>query len=208
MLKDAGIAKRIPVKRNAILAAARKVFLRDGYQASLDTIAEVAGVARRTVFYQFGSKEQLLREIVDAMTADAAPKLTLDAEADIGATLLQFARSYVAAVTSAETLMLYRIIVFGAPNLLAKMRTTVERNTTLIATQLARYFEGQIAAGRVRKINVDYAAEQFLSAILGFARIEIMMGIKPKMHQRDSYVEATVNSFLDGVRAGHRNDGL
>jgi TetR/AcrR family transcriptional regulator, mexJK operon transcriptional repressor len=202
VLKAAGIARRIPARRDAILSAARKVFLRDGYQASLDTIADEAGVARRTVFYQFGSKEELLREIVDAMTADAAPTLALDGDADIAANLQQFARAYVAAVTSPETLMLYRMIVFGAPSLLAKMRATVEHNFTRIAAQLAQYFKSQIAAGRMRDVNVDYAAEQFLTSILGFARIEIMLGIKPKMRRRADYVEATVQSFLEGVIKG------
>jgi AefR-like transcriptional repressor, C-terminal domain len=97
--------------------------------------------------------------------------------------------------------------VCGAPHLLAKMRTTVKRNSALIAAQLARYFENQIAEGRLRELNVDYAAEQFLSSILGFARIEIMMGVTPKMHDRPAYIRATVDSFLDGVQKGRQADG-
>jgi hypothetical protein len=48
----------------AILNAAKKVFLNEGYGASLDAVAKAARVARQTVYNKFGSKERLFSDVV------------------------------------------------------------------------------------------------------------------------------------------------
>jgi TetR/AcrR family transcriptional regulator of autoinduction and epiphytic fitness len=52
-------------KRNAILAGAIQVFTQNGFDtSSMDHIAEVAGVSKRTIYNHFPSKEILFQEIV------------------------------------------------------------------------------------------------------------------------------------------------
>ncbi|WP_228000247.1 TetR/AcrR family transcriptional regulator [Nocardia australiensis] len=54
-------------KRAAILSAARELFLTDGFdQASVDAIAERAGVSKRTLYDYFGDKQTLLQAVVEA----------------------------------------------------------------------------------------------------------------------------------------------
>nr|WP_258054665.1 TetR/AcrR family transcriptional regulator [Streptomyces sp. Ru71] len=58
-------------KREAILGAAFTVFARRGYaRACMEEIAEVAGVAKHTVYNHLGDKENLFRSALEA-TADA-----------------------------------------------------------------------------------------------------------------------------------------
>jgi TetR/AcrR family transcriptional regulator, regulator of autoinduction and epiphytic fitness len=53
------------LKRNAILEGAIKVFTQKGFDASsMDQIAEVAGVSKRTIYNHFPSKEILFQGIV------------------------------------------------------------------------------------------------------------------------------------------------
>lgn len=53
-------------KRKTILDGAVIVFIEDGYeQASMDKIAEIAGVSKKTVYNHFGSKETLFQSIID-----------------------------------------------------------------------------------------------------------------------------------------------
>ena len=53
------------LKRSAILEGAIKVFTKTGFEASsMDYIAEVAGVSKRTIYNHFPSKEILFQEIV------------------------------------------------------------------------------------------------------------------------------------------------
>ena len=57
-------------KREDILSGAIKVFIESGYDASsMDRIAEVAGVSKRTVYNHFQSKESLFQAVVDGFLA-------------------------------------------------------------------------------------------------------------------------------------------
>ncbi|MEW1550331.1 TetR/AcrR family transcriptional regulator [Streptomyces tsukubensis] len=55
-------------KRAAILAAARDLFLSDGFdRSSVDAVAGRAGVSKRTVYDYFGDKQTLLQAVVDSI---------------------------------------------------------------------------------------------------------------------------------------------
>ena len=63
--------------RDAIVEAAVRLFLERGFGAvSMDELAEAAGVARRTLYNQFTSKEEIFREMllrVSGQLEDAFP---------------------------------------------------------------------------------------------------------------------------------------
>ncbi|MBR8743639.1 TetR/AcrR family transcriptional regulator [Nocardiopsis sp. MG754419] len=63
-------ARRSPVKREAIVEAALRVFLREGYaRASVDAIAADAGVSKRTIYNHFADKRDLFATIVERSSA-------------------------------------------------------------------------------------------------------------------------------------------
>src|ERR1700675_1472991 len=63
--------------RDAIVEAAVRLFLERGFgSVSMDELAEAAGVARRTLYNQFASKEEIFREMllrVSGQLEDAFP---------------------------------------------------------------------------------------------------------------------------------------
>ena len=62
--------------RSRILDAASSLIVEGGYHSiSVDTIAEKAGVSRRTVYDQFGSKRGVLEAIVERIGAEGLPEL-------------------------------------------------------------------------------------------------------------------------------------
>jgi AcrR family transcriptional regulator len=62
--------------RDAVLAAAGRVFAQRGFEAaSLDAIAEEAGVTRGAVYYNFADKEELFLELLDRRCAERAQDL-------------------------------------------------------------------------------------------------------------------------------------
>ncbi|MBD0745727.1 TetR/AcrR family transcriptional regulator [Streptomyces sp. CBMA152] len=86
----AGKAKRMPraVREQQMLDAAVRIFGRRGYRAaSMDEIAEVAGVSKPLVYLYLNSKEELFtavirreaRALVSAVRAGAEPKAPADA---------------------------------------------------------------------------------------------------------------------------------
>jgi AcrR family transcriptional regulator len=62
--------------RDAVVAAAGRVFAKRGFHAaSLDAIAEEAGVTRGAVYYNFADKEELFLELLDRRCAERAQDL-------------------------------------------------------------------------------------------------------------------------------------
>jgi AcrR family transcriptional regulator len=58
--------------REAILAAARELFVREGYgRTSIRQLAQVAGVATRSVYLTFGSKHGVLEALLEGLGLDA-----------------------------------------------------------------------------------------------------------------------------------------
>ena len=93
-------AEQAAVTRRRIAAAARLLFVRDGYGATtLQAIADGAGVAVQTVYAVYGSKPRILRELRDAIVslpeADERFREAVAAATtgDPGAALDTFARS-------------------------------------------------------------------------------------------------------------------
>lgn len=105
-------------KREAVLRGAFVTFARDGYLgASIDTIAEQAGVSTRTIYNHFTDKEQLFRLVLEesatrvADTHIALMDEHLGAAVDLEGSLTALALAWIApAEDSAEHFALMRRI--------------------------------------------------------------------------------------------------
>lgn len=75
-------AERSRRTREKIIEAARELFLARGYGAtSLQEVADRAGVAVQTVYFVFGNKRTLFKDVVDTSIAgDTEPVATMDRE--------------------------------------------------------------------------------------------------------------------------------
>ncbi|MEU4328542.1 TetR/AcrR family transcriptional regulator [Nonomuraea dietziae] len=99
-------AQKAKETRQRILAAARELFVQDGYGATnLQDVADKAGVAVQTIYFVFGNKRALLKELVDVTIAgDDEPVATMDrpwyAAALAADTAQDMVRAYVAGTTS------------------------------------------------------------------------------------------------------------
>ncbi len=105
-------------KRTAILAAARELFLAEGFErSSVDAVAARAGVSKRTVYDYYGDKRSLLMAVVDAAgrslmeTVHAAIAETLVDVVDLEPALVAFAdRIVLATRRSSDYPVLLRLI--------------------------------------------------------------------------------------------------
>lgn len=73
-------AEQARATRRRIIEGARELFLEQGYAATtLDQIAARAGVAVQTVYFHFGNKRTVLKEVMDVLAVgDDAPGPVLD----------------------------------------------------------------------------------------------------------------------------------
>ncbi|MFF8610055.1 TetR/AcrR family transcriptional regulator [Streptomyces sp. NPDC015346] len=118
--KQAPSGPRAARKRQAIVRAARALFLREGFGVGMDAIAAEAGVSKVTVYNHFGSKEALFTAVVagaldEPLAAgehENGPDLARLADAeDLRAAFVEAARAWVRAVRENDEVRALRSLV-------------------------------------------------------------------------------------------------
>ncbi|GIH78803.1 TetR/AcrR family transcriptional regulator [Planobispora longispora] len=101
--------------RRRILQAALELFTQDGYGATnLQDVAERAGVALQTIYFVFGNKRTLLKELVDVTIAgDDEPTATMDRPWYVDALAAGTARDMLSAYVAGTTSVLERAAPIG-----------------------------------------------------------------------------------------------
>lgn len=100
-------------KRAAILDGAVDVFISMGYElASMDKIAETAGVSKRTVYNHFGSKEGLFQAVVSDFLEQrqTLKKIAYDPASPLEGQLLAFAQAEIFLIDSPRRIGLSRVL--------------------------------------------------------------------------------------------------
>ncbi|RLP91258.1 TetR/AcrR family transcriptional regulator [Micromonospora sp. CV4] len=144
-------AERSRRTREKVVGAARELFVAQGYGAtSLQEVADRAGVAVQTVYFVFGNKRTLFKDVVDTSIAgDTEPVATMDRE---------WFRSACAEPTAAGQLRAY---VHGTREILSRVAPIMP----LIAAAAAT--DPEIAAqwpdGPDPRYTVHYAAAEALA---------------------------------------------
>jgi AcrR family transcriptional regulator len=164
-------------KHDAILDAARRVFLRAGYSASMDLVAAEAGVSKQTVYNHFGSKEGLFRAIVDHVSGELLAVLVErgGALADPAATLEAIARRFLTLLLTPSYLALHRMLVAEAPRFPDLAREIYLGGPARAANELALYLAEESRKGTLAVTDPTLAAEQFFGALFGHFQLRALL---------------------------------
>ena len=103
--------------RDAIVGAAERLFLKRGFDGvSMDDLAEEAGVARRTLYNQFASKEEILREMLLRLSRQIGSALPpgIETQGDVESVLGLMAKAVLAFQAPPEFVGLVRMAVADA----------------------------------------------------------------------------------------------
>lgn len=178
-----GRDRRSPAKHAAILKAATEVFLREGYaRASVDAIAEAAGVGKQTVYGHFGDKQRLFLAVVENAHA-ASPLDPADLITDTGdpqADLTAAAKWVIRAVTTPEIAALHRLTIAELthhPELQHSWRDD-ERGKSLIAA-IGGYLVGCDRRGTLDVPDPQTSARQFVWLASVEAQVRSLRGVEP-----------------------------
>jgi AcrR family transcriptional regulator len=172
--------------RDAILAAARDVFARQGLQAPLEDIARQAGVGIATLYRRFPSRERLVAAALlekVSQYADAASEALADPDPWAG--FAGFVRCSCALQANDRGLSDLLSMTLPASEEVEQLRATVYQHVTDLA-------ERAKAAGRLRP---DFAPEDLLLVLIANAAVAHISGPDaPRAWQR------LVALFLDAFQ--------
>ena len=159
-------------KRAAILEAATQAFLEKGYiGTSVDEIAAIASVSKRTVYQHFGDKQALFTEIILGTTSqvDEVVKLvakTLETTRDLEKDLTALARAFLTTLMRPELLRLRRLVIADAYRFPDLGKTWYDQGFGHVLQTLAASFQQLSDDGKLSVDDPDLAASQFVGMLL------------------------------------------
>lgn len=183
-------------KFDQVLNGARQVFMADGFErASVDAIANVAGVSKATLYNYFPDKRMLFREVVrNECRAQASRAMaTIDSAAPAEAILRAAARHMIAFFLSDFGQRMFRISVAEAEQF-PELGREFYNSGPLVANQtLTAYFAQAIAVGELRIEDRELAAFQFTELCKAYIFNRQLFGIQT------SFTEAEIDRVIDGA---------
>ncbi|WP_075082576.1 TetR/AcrR family transcriptional regulator [Mariniblastus fucicola] len=157
-------------KRASIVEAAVEGFSRRGFYAtSMNHIADLANVSKRTLYKHFDSKEALFEAIVDEMIdrSDSVPYEDYDPESDLTEQLIALARAEIDLMASGPIQNLARA---GLSRVIAEPEVAKSINHKRFLRHIVRWLKQAKAAGELTEMSdVQLAAWQFTGLLKSFA---------------------------------------
>lgn len=196
---SSAVQRAAPAKQDLIREAAKQVFLREGYGASMDLVAAEAGVSKQTVYHHFGSKEELFRTVVEALSEEFLTVLVEGrrVDDDPAETLHQLARRFLALVLAPSSLALHRMLVAEAPRFPDLARAVYAAGPAQAISRFAAYLEEQNRRGKLAVADPTLAAEQFFGGLTGQIQLRALLGVRaPSADEVGRAADNLVSGFL------------
>jgi AcrR family transcriptional regulator len=166
-------------KREAILEAAAAVFAERGLSAPLEAIAKHAGVSKQTLYNRFGSREELLRQMVEERRSLVTAALDMPgAEDDPEETLARFAQALLERYAAPQTAPMMRVAIAAACEQASAARTLFEAGPKASRIRLAAYLRRETELGRLDAPEPDAAAEMFVGMVSGHMMLGLLLNAK------------------------------
>jgi AcrR family transcriptional regulator len=187
------------------MAAATRVFLRDGYgAASIDKVAGEAGVSTRTIYERFKNKADLLGAVTMRLVeADMDTVLATDEldRLEPRQALTMMGKAITRRASDPQTAALFRILATEAhrfPELAAKMRGNSKER---VDGGVADYLRRQVSRGSLAIDDPDRAAALFLHMVTAELKDCLLFGTAEDLGKLDddAHLSHVVDIFLRGV---------
>lgn len=216
-LAPASAGKRVPaadaprsnrrgtLRREALLDAARQVFLEHGYSgASIEEVVSRTGGSKASLYSYFGSKEGLFGEMVSegckAFLRDVAIPTAI--EGTLADTLHRFGLRFFKLYTDPKRVKLMRTVIAEATRFPEFAQQLYQEGPQQVRIALATFFKRCSKEGLLYAPNPDLAAIQFIALVKGHCQFRSLFGLSPLALPitQEAFIGDAVRLFLDGAR--------
>jgi TetR/AcrR family transcriptional regulator, mexJK operon transcriptional repressor len=187
-------------KDEAIIEAAGHLFLERGFDAaSLDAVAQAAGVSKATIYARYKDKDELFCAVLanKCEPVTFAEDFTATPDRPLRESLIGFARSFMALILDDEPVRLHRVITAEGPRSPRVAELFMENAVVPLKDRLASWIEAEVRSGRLKTADPMSAAWRFLGALKGEAFMRASIGLPAGCPaELDRYIAACVDDFL------------
>jgi len=199
------MARPVSIRNDAILDAARKVFLRYGYQAATARVAREAGVSEGSLFKHFKTKSDLFlaaMEVESKVQAWQKQLMQSVGAGDIRQTLEVAGRKLLRQI---QTLM-PRIVMVRSSGIVITGGDRLHGQPPPEIKMLTAYFKAESRQGRLVIRAPEALAHIFVGALSHYAFCETIFGYRPA--PPGAYVRIIVDILLQAIRPGKQKDSV
>ncbi|KVX00611.1 TetR/AcrR family transcriptional regulator [Shewanella frigidimarina] len=190
---------RSQIKRAAIIEAARTTFKELGVAAtSMDKLAEVAGVSKRTVYNHFATKEALVMTLMTDLWQQALsqPSVVYNSHQSLAAQLQQLVRFDMDYIQSEEHIEVSRMVIghlFYTTEMQEELQKVIKEETAIL-----RWIKAATLDGRLTVTNVEQAQTEVQSLIKGQCFWPLIFQVEEPLNdqQKDDIAASIVTMFL------------
>jgi len=188
--------------RATLVEAAERLFLERGFgSVSMDELAEAAGLARRTLYNQFASKEEIFREMLVGVSAqlETAFPPGIETQGDVEDVLRLVAHMILELHKQPKYLGFLRMVVADSrqfPWIAEEFAAVMDPQTE----RLVRYLTHLTAMGILDCRNPMLAAHQFMGMLNELSLWSWMTGRESVPVPEKDIIEETIRMFLQHYR--------
>lgn len=193
------------VKRQAILDAAKVLFLSKGYaNTSMDAVAAEAGVSKLTVYSHFNDKETLFSAAVMAKCEEQLPPLFFELPEGVAVetVLRNIARGFHQLINSDESVNLHRLMMTLGSQDPKLAQIFFEAGPQRMLQGMERLLSKIDESGVLRIDKPHNAAEHFFCLLKGAGNFRLLYGCgePPVGEAAESHVREVVGLFMRAYR--------
>ena len=161
-------------KRIAILDAATALFLEQGYAASMDKIAQKAGVSKQTLYGHFANKEELY--CATSLLWQKPYLEKLKSSPNLRKALEEAASQMLDYLLADDKVEMHRRLIEQASQFpeMAKVHDQIGPTATL--NMFADFFKAEMQKGTIRRGEAQDVAEDFMALVMGTKRMRRLFG--------------------------------
>lgn len=196
-------ATRGEIRREAMLAAARDVFLEHGFWgASIEDVVGRTGGSKASLYSYFGSKEGLFGEMVSAGCKEFLRNVAIPTavEGSLQATLKAFGLRFFRLYTEPGRVRLMRTVIAEATRFPQFAEQLYREGPQQVRMGLSAFFKQCHAGGLLRAPDADLAAIQFIALVKGHCQFRSLFGLSPLALpiSQEAFIDEAVRIFLEG----------
>lgn len=192
-------------KREAIMVATRRLFLDKGYSASsMDEVAELANVSKRTVYSHFGNKQNLFFAMIGEMCSNVIPRQLVEAGnnngGDVEARLTEIGTAFLSNIYTPDQVRLMRQVMAEAASTPEMGRMMIEGPIKASHGAIRDFLADMTRQGSLDIADADVAAAQFQGLLKTDLHMFLLLGrdCDTSPARLRKIVERCVGLFLKG----------
>ena len=196
-MQPAPSPKAASLRRQRVQDAVRELMAEQGFRVSMDAVAARAGCSKQTLYTHFGSKQELMRSVMQEHLDMATASLD-DKTGSPRATLLGFAIEHLQRLSDPSVVATRQLLSAEASQCPEEARALYRDGCENLLQRLAEWLRLAMRRGQLRHDDPHYAAELLLSMIVGldFERQRFAVPHRDSEDHRRHWAEFAIDAFL------------